>query len=68
MRGVAALLKWVSFGTGLCVGGAVGIWIGVLLAMGIVDLNTEIDFCTDTSSGRYITDEAARAQSCGRAE
>ena len=41
--------------------------LGTVIGFLIGDFNTRIDFCDDTSAPRYITNDAARAQSCAAA-
>ena len=38
--------------------------VGVVLGIYGGDMNTWIDFCADDTSGKYISDDAARATSC----
>jgi hypothetical protein len=56
-------LAWGAFALsmamlGFFLGATVGFWGG--------EVNTEIDFCADSSSRRYIRDEIIRKEACER--
>ena len=38
--------------------------LGLFLGVSLGGLNTEIDFCADATSGRYIFDESVRSDVC----
>jgi len=37
---------------------------GIFVGVGLGDLNATIDFCSDGTSSRYISDDIARDNSC----
>ena len=56
--------KTVSFVGVLVVGAVVGGLVGGIVGIQPGDLNAEIDFCTDSTAGRYIKDDRARSDAC----
>ena len=44
--------------------GLITFMFGVMIGMAFNEINTEIDLCSDTSSGRYISDPETRKRIC----
>ena len=57
-------MRFLSFLGGFLIGGILFLVLGLALGMDVGQMNAEIDFCTDVSSARYISDETLRAMSC----
>ena len=58
-------MRILSFGGGLVFGLIVGAVAGVIAGVFGGSQDTELDFCGDTTSGRYIQDTQARIAACG---
>ena len=56
--------KTFNFLGGLVVGGLFSGVVGGIAGFELGDLNAEIDFCADSTAGRYIKDDRARSDAC----
>ena len=57
-------MRWISLIGGILIGAFGGFSLGLILGVGLGHANANIDFCADSTSGRYIESESARRSVC----